>query len=104
MTYENIPNLFKETGFKKETLGAYPEGTNIIKIYGEKGDHHNIGSKGIVLASVAVPEELRNSVKDVNEKEVKIMYIVEMFSSENDLTGTLTFIADIKITEVIETP
>lgn len=41
-----------------EAEGAYPNGTRIVKVRSEEGDGTTIGTGGVVLSSMAIPDDL----------------------------------------------
>ena len=83
----------------KGAKGAYPKGTNVEKVLEENGDLNPIGTKGIVLGSLEVPEiaakEMQQKSEFLSDKPlVKFMYYV-LFDD------TPTLLMDIKIKKAI---
>ena len=74
----------KESLFRDHIEGAYPKGTRVVKVKGEEGDIHPIGTEGVVMGCIkgeGIPEF----------PDVKFGYLVDF--------GVPTFIMDIKIKE-----
>lgn len=42
---------------RAEADGAWKNGTRVVKIKREQGDHHDIGSKATILGSIRTPNE-----------------------------------------------
>ncbi len=77
--------------FKNGADGAIPNDARVEKVLGEKEDHHEIGSQGVVKGSHVAPPIDNGVVKYACD----YVYLVQFDGDES-----LTFIAGSKIKEI----
>lgn len=62
---------------REQALGAWRNGTRIVKVAVEEGDAHPVGSLGTVLGSMAAPPEMIAQLTTEFGRRSRVLYFVE---------------------------